>query len=98
GFSAEAIVLNDSARGMLGLAVWTDERGDQAYSELRGEGTATNNKIIGTFVGGTGRYWGATGNYEFSWRFVLESDDGSIQGQSIALRGLIRPATGSAQK
>ena len=90
GFRAEAIVLNDSASGMVGRAVWTDERGDQVYSELRGEGTATGNRIVGTFIGGSGRYSGATGGYEFSWRFVLESEDGTVQGQSVGLKGRVR--------
>ena len=90
GFRAEAIVLNDSATGMVGRAVWTDDRGDQVYSELQGEGTATGKKIVGTFLGGTGRYSGATGTYEFSWRFVLETEDGSVQGQSSGLNGRIR--------
>ena len=92
GFRAEAIVLNDTATGTIGRAVWTDDHGDQAYSELRGEGTATGKKIVGTFLGGTGRYAGATGTYEFSWRFVLETEDGSVQGQSIGLNGRIRVA------
>ncbi len=90
GFRAEAIVLNDNATGMVGRAVWTDDRGDQAYSELRGEGSATGNRIFGTFVGGTGRYAGATGGYEFSWRFVLEAEDGTLQGQSVGLKGRVR--------
>ena len=90
GFRAEAIVLNDSATGMVGRAVWTDERGDQAFSELRGDGTATGNRIVGTFVGGSGRYAGATGRYEFSWRFVLETEDGVLQGQSVGLTGRFR--------
>jgi hypothetical protein len=90
GFRAEAIVLNDSATGMVGRSVWTDERGDQVFSELRGEGTATGNHIVGTFVGGTGRYLGATGSYEFSWRFVLEAEDGTVQGQSSGLKGRVR--------
>jgi hypothetical protein len=97
GFRAEAIVLNDSATGMVGRSVWTDERGDQVYSELRGQGTATGNKIVGTFIGGTGRYAGATGSFEFSWRFVLEAEDGTVQGQSIGLKGRVRvdaPGTG----
>lgn len=89
GFRAEAIVLNDSVTGMVGRAVWTDEHGDQVYSELRGEGTATHNKIVGTFLGGTGPYAGATGTYEFSWRFVLETEDGTVQGQSIGLKGRV---------
>jgi len=90
GFRCEAIVLNDSVSGMVGRAVWTDERGDQAYSELRGEGTATSNRIVGTFLGGTGRYTGAEGTYEFAWRFVLENEDGIVQGQSIGLKGRVR--------
>ena len=90
GFRAEAIVLNDSATGMVGRSVWTDERGDQVYSELRGEGTARGNRIVGTFLGGTGRYTGATGTYEFSWRFVLETEDGTMQGQSTGLKGRVR--------
>jgi hypothetical protein len=99
GFRAEAITLNDSDTGMVGRAVWTDEHGDQAYSELRGEGTATGNRIVGTFIGGTGRYSGVTGTYEFSWRFVLETEDGTVQGQSIGLKGRVQvggsPATPS---
>ena len=59
-------------------------------SALRGEGTANDNKIVGTFIGGTGRYAGATGIYEFSWRFVMQGEDGTIQGQSIGLQGRVR--------
>ena len=90
GFRAEALVMSDSATGMIGRAVWTDERGDQVYSELRGDGTATGNRIVGTFLGGSGRYRGATGTYELSWRFVLESEDGTVQGQSVGLKGKVR--------
>ena len=99
GFFAEAIVLNDSANGMVGRAVWTDDRGDQVFSELRGEVTRTGNRVAGTFLGGTGRYAGAAGGYEFSWRFVLDSDDGAVQGQSTGLKGRVRfgpPAVGPA--
>jgi hypothetical protein len=90
GFRADAIVFSDSASGMVGRAVWTDEHGDQVFSELRGQGTATDNKIVGTFLGGTGRYSGATGGYEFSWRFVIENEDGNLQGQSLGLNGRVR--------
>ncbi len=90
GFRAEVVVFNDSTTGMVGRAVWTDERGDQVYSELRGEGTATGNRIAGNFLGGTGRYAGATGSYEFSWSFVLESEEGNVQGQSLGLKGRVR--------
>jgi hypothetical protein len=90
GFRAEAVLFNDSATGLLGRAAWTDDAGNQVYSELRGEGTSTSNRIVGTFIGGSGRYQGATGSYEFSWRFLLEGEDGVVQGQSMGLNGTVR--------
>jgi hypothetical protein len=91
GFNSELIALVDSATGLVGRAVWTDERGDQVFSEVKGEGTAAQNRITGTIVGGSGRYAGATGAYEFSWRFVIEAEDGSIQGSSVGLKGHVAP-------
>jgi hypothetical protein len=91
GFRSEAIALVDSATGLQGRSVWTDEHGDQVYAELKGEGTAAQNRITGTILGGTGRYAGATGAYEFAWQFVLEAEDGSIQGSAVGLKGRVRP-------
>jgi len=90
GFRADAIVFSDSMTGLVGRAVWTDDKDDKVFSELHGEGTAAHNKITGTIVGGTGRYAGATGSYEFSWQFVLQNEDGSVQGQSAGLNGRVR--------
>jgi hypothetical protein len=94
GFRSEVIALIDSETGLIGRGVWTDERGDQVYSELKGEGTKEQNRIVGTIVGGTGRYAGASGGFEFSWQYVIESEDGSIQGRAVALKGRVR--TGQA--
>lgn len=95
GFRVEVITMNDTATGLTGRGVWTDERGDQVFSELKGEGTSAENKIEGAFIGGTGRYRGATGRYQFSWRFVIENEDGTVQGQSQGLQGEVR--VGEAQ-
>ena len=89
GFRSEAIVFNDRATGLIGRAVWTNESGDEVYSELRGDGAAGNNRIMGTFIGGTGRYAGVTGEYQFSWRFMLQDEDGTVQGQSEGLKGRV---------
>ena len=97
GFRAEAIVFNDSLTGLTGRAVWTDEHGDQAFSELQLTGTQADNKIVGKFTGGTGRYAGATGTYEFAWRFVLESEDGNMQGESVGLKGRVRVDSAQAR-
>ena len=90
GFRSEVIALVDSETGLLGRSVWTNERGEQVFSEVKGEGTAANNRITGTILGGTGRYAGVTGTYEFSWHFVIEAEDGSIQGRTVGLKGRFR--------
>lgn len=98
GFLAETVAFSDSASGLVGRAVWTDENGDQVFSELTGEGTAAKNRIVGTFVGGTGRYTGVYGTYEFAWRYVVESEDGEISGRAVDLKGrfqIARQATGA---
>jgi len=95
GFRSEVIALVDSATGLQGRSVWTDERGDQVFTELKGEGTAQSNRITGTILSGTGRYAGATGSYEFSWQSVIESEDGSIQGRSVDLKGRVRLGPGA---
>jgi hypothetical protein len=101
GFRAEVIALSDSETGLIGRSVWTNEHGDQVFSELKGEGTAARNHITGTFLGGTGRYAGVTGTYEFSWHFVIEAEDGSVQGRAVGLQGRFRlgePGAGGSQK
>ena len=91
GFQSEVIGLVDSATGFQGRSVWTDERGDQVFSELQGEGTAAKNRITGTILSGTGRYAGVTGSYEFSWQWVMEAEDGAVQGRAVDLKGRVRP-------
>ena len=100
GFRSELIALVDSGTGLQGRSVWTDERGDQVFSELQGEGTAARNHITGKFLGGTGRYAGVTGTYEFSWQSVMDGEDGVIQGRAVDLKGRARldTATGGSNK
>jgi hypothetical protein len=98
GFRSEVIALVDSETGLVGRSVWTDERGEQVFSELQGEGTAEHNRITGKFLGGTGRYVGATGSYEFSWQWVMEAEDGTIQGRAIELKGRVLPGPAGLPK
>ncbi len=90
GFRAEFVGFTDSQSGMVGRAVWTDERGDKVFSELKGEWVGTGNRIAGTFLGGTGRYAGATGEYEFQWRYVLTAEDGAVSGRTAGFKGRVR--------
>ena len=98
GFRGDAIALSDSESGMVGRAAWTDEHGDQVFSELRGGGPAKGSHVTGTIVGGTGRYAGATGNYEFTWQYVLAAEDGTVQGRAVGLKGRVRSAAESGDK
>ena len=100
GFHSEVIGLVDSATGFQGRSVWTDEHGDQVFSELEGEGTAAKNHVTGTVLSGTGRYAGVTGSYEFSWHWVMEGEDGAIQGRAVDLRGRVQsgPAAGGSPR
>jgi hypothetical protein len=92
GFQSEVVGLVDSVTGLEGRSVWTDERGDQVFSELHGEGTAEKNRVSGTILSGTGRYAGISGTYEFSWQRVLESEEGAVQGRAVDLKGRVRIA------
>ena len=95
GFRGEAIVFNDTGAGAVGRAVWTDSDGSQIFSELHGSGVARGKKIEGTFIGGTGRFMGATGSFTFTWQFVIDTEDGRIQGQTSDLSGRVRGGNNS---
>jgi hypothetical protein len=87
GFRAQAIGFSDSHAGMQGRCVWTDERGDMVYSELRGEAVGSGNHIVGTFIGGTGRYASVTGDYSFQWQYVVDTEDGAVSGRVVDFKG-----------
>jgi len=87
GFRIEVIGSSDSLKGGTGWSVWTDTRGDQVFSEIRGERIITGARITGTLLGGTGRWAGVTGEYEFEWQFVIETEEGDLQGRITGLRG-----------
>jgi len=99
GFQGDAIGFSDNKAGGTGQAVWTDERGDKVFSQLRGEPIGTGSKVVGTITGGTGRYAGLMGEYELSWQYVIETDDGTISGRAVGLKGRVTvPAGGGARQ
>lgn len=90
GFRSEIIGYVDSLKGGTAWSVWTDSRGDQVFGEFRGGPIGTGSRFTGTLLGGTGRYAGITGEYEFEWQYVFEEEDGSIQGRITGIRGRFR--------
>jgi hypothetical protein len=95
GFHGRAIGFDDGRGASLGRAVWTDERGDRVFSELRGEPMQTGRKLAGTITGGTGRYAGIEGEYSLTWQYVVVGEGDSIQGRASGLTGRIRRAGAS---
>jgi hypothetical protein len=97
GFRGDVIGFSDNVAGGTGQCVWTDERGDKVFSRLRGEPLGTGSRVVGTITGGTGRWAGLTGEYELLWQYVIESDDGTISGRAVGLKGRVTvPAAGAA--
>lgn len=95
-FQAVAIGFDDGAQIAAGRAAWTDSRGDRVFSVMKGEPLATGRRVAGTITGGTGRYAGATGDWEMTWQFVVETEDGDMQGRAPDLHGRIRGVRGTA--
>ena len=60
------------------------------YSELRGEAVGSGNRIVGTFLGGTGRYASVTGDYTFQWQYVVDAEDGAVSGRVVDLKGRVQ--------
>ena len=91
-FRGEAIGFVDGDQPGSGRAVWTDSRGDLVFSALKVERLGTGRRVTGTITGGTGRYAGLTGDWDLTWQFVIETEDGEVQGRGADLKGRFRHA------
>ena len=61
-------------------------------ARANGQAVGSGNHIVGTFVGGTGRYAGVTGDYSFQWQYVVDTEDGAVSGRVVDLKGRARLA------
>jgi hypothetical protein len=96
GFQGEAVTFDDGAGVSVGRAVWTDERGDRIFSRLNGDAMRAGRRVVGTITGGTGRYAGLEGDYVFDWQYVVQGEEGVVQGHTVGLKGRVR-ATGNGR-
>ena len=90
GFRVEAIGFDDGHGGGVGRAVWTDDQGDRIYSRIAGAHSEAGRRSSATITGGTGRYAGVTGEYTFTWQYVLPAEQDSVQARSVSLSGRYR--------
>jgi hypothetical protein len=96
GFFARAIGFVDSGAIGIGRLVLEDAQGEAIYTDLRGQQPGTGRRVEATITGGTGRYAGIEGGFAFDWQYVLHTEDGSLQGRSVDLRGRYRRTTPTA--
>ena len=82
---------------MQASSVWTDRNGDRAFSELRADETGPDRPVIGTFIGGTGRYAGITGEYRFTWQYMVGNEEGGVGARVTDLQGWVRLAESTEQ-
>jgi len=91
GFRGEVIGFDDGAGVVAGRAVWTDDKGDRIFSVLAGDAlTAAGRPLRGAITGGTGRYAGVTGEYEFRWQYLIAAEGNHVSGRAVDLRGRVR--------
>ena len=90
GFEGRAIGFQDGMGHRVGRAVWTDAAGHRIFSTFTGGPLAAGQRFSGTITGGTGRFAGATGDYSFTWQYVVRAEAGAIHGHAVGLTGRVR--------
>lgn len=90
GFRGEMIGFDDGRAASTGRWVWTNERGERIFGELKGEPVQTGRRFAGTITGGTGRFAGITGSLDFTWQSVVTTDEGTVQVRAVGLQGRYR--------
>jgi hypothetical protein len=90
GFRGDMIGFDDGRAASTGRWVWTNERGERIFGELKGEPVQTGRRFAGTITGGTGRFAGITGSLEFTWQSVVTTDEGTVQVRAVGLQGRYR--------
>jgi hypothetical protein len=92
GFLGEVIGFDDGGALLVGRGVLTDEKGDRIYWSLKAEPVGTGRKAAGTITGGTGRYAGLEGTFEFTWQYVVDAGADEISGRIANIEGRTRVA------
>ncbi|MBK9062879.1 MAG: hypothetical protein IPL89_06740 [Acidobacteria bacterium] len=92
GFFGELVGFDDGGSLLVGRAVFTDERGERVFATLKAQPLATGRTATGTITGGTGRWTDLEGEFTFSWKSVVESDDDQIHAFTVNVEGRARRA------
>jgi hypothetical protein len=92
GFLGELVGFDDGGTLLVGRAVFTDEKGEKVFATVKAQPLATGRTATGTITGGTGRWTGLEGEFTFSWRSVVDSEDDEIHAFTVNIEGRARRA------
>ena len=90
GFLGDLVGFDDGGTLLAGRAVFTDERGEKVFATFKAQPLATGRTATGTITGGTGRWTGLEGDFTFSWKSVVESEDDQIHAFTANVEGRAR--------
>jgi hypothetical protein len=90
GFLGELVGFDDGGTLLVGRVVFTDERGEKVFATLKAQPLATGRTATGTFTGGTGRWTLLEGDFTFSWKSVVESEDDQVHAFTVNVEGRAR--------
>ncbi len=87
-FDTDCVGFADDRTGSTGRCVWIGTSGDEIYVELKGSGMGGFGPTRGTFIGGTGRYEGITGGFQYEWSYsVGRGEDATLDGYTLRMAG-----------
>lgn len=88
GFRTECVGLQDPKTGGLGRCVWKDRFDHEIWSEIESDSVGSTRKSRGRLVGGTGKFEGISGSFEFEWVYMTPaSKEGPVRGYATEIAG-----------
>ncbi len=87
GFRVQCLGMRDNKSGGAGRCVWKDRFDDEIWSEITTE-DPDSHESRGAIVGGTGKFEGMRGEFQFDWVFMLPAaEEGPVRGYTTGLMG-----------
>jgi hypothetical protein len=90
GFYSEVIGFDDGEALLVGRIVLVDDRSDRIFCTFRAEPIGNGRHATATIVGGSGRFEGLTGEFSFSWQYVVDVGEGRVSLRSVDVAGRTR--------
>ncbi len=83
------VSLNDTGARDTGRCVWVTQEGAKLFSEISGKlpPGGESGEVVGTFVGGTGRFERVSGSYSLNWVARPNAEPDGFAAQTVRMSG-----------